>query len=58
MHDDDDAFWLERTERARAMIDTATTVRVRPVRAHGRGLDVWDQWLRNETRRRTDGSAG
>lgn len=58
MHDNNDAFWLERTERARTMLPSATTVCVRPARSHTAGLDLWDQWLRDEIRRHAEGSAG
>lgn len=58
MHDDDDAFWLERTERARAMLGPAATVSLRPARAHSGGLDPWDEWLRRETRRQAEGPPG
>ena len=57
MHDNNDAFWLERTERARTMFESATTVCVRPARAHTGGLDLWDQWLRSETLRQAQGPA-
>lgn len=55
MQDNDDAFWLDRTERARAMIDAATTIRIR---SRTQGLDAWDQWLRSGLPRHTDDPTG
>lgn len=57
MHDNNDAFWLERTERARTMFESATAACVPPARAHDGGLDLWDQWLKSETRRQAEGPA-